>query len=105
MDAVIESIAERVKDCLFMNNYKLAKTLIFDPEEWFFDFIKTIHSAKALMKDSVFSSVFNCGYENVYWNEVRHSLEMYFVDELAHMEGLKDGENDEEDLKSDEESE
>jgi hypothetical protein len=49
-----------------------------------------------LLNDSVFNSVYCCGYENVYWNEVSTTLEVYFCNEIDEALYEKEKEDDEE---------
>jgi hypothetical protein len=101
MDAVIEAIGEYIKDALRENKPHIAKGILMDVEMWYEDHIKSIHTAKKLMGDSVFISVYCCGYENINWYEVRSSLEVYFCDEID--EALCGKEEDiEDDIESDE---
>jgi hypothetical protein len=96
MDAVIEAIGEYVKDALQANKPLIAKGILNDPEAWFEEHIKNIHTSKKLLNDSVFNSVYCCGYENVYWNEVSTTLEVYFCNEIDEALYEKEKEDDEE---------
>jgi len=82
MDAVIEAIGEYIKDALRQNKPHIAKGILTDVEMWYDAHITSIHTAKKLMGDSVFMSVYCCGYENVNWYEVRSSLEVYFCNDI-----------------------
>jgi hypothetical protein len=82
MDSVIEAIGEYVSSSLKQNKPLVAKGILNDVEAWYEDHIENIKSAKKLMEDSVFNSVYYFGYENVYWNDVQHTLNIYFSDEV-----------------------
>lgn len=82
MDGVVEAIGEHIKDALRLNKPHIAKGILADVEMWYDSHIASIHTAKKLMNDSVFISVYCCGYENVNWYEARSSLEVYFCDEI-----------------------
>ena len=82
MDAVVEAIGEHIKDALLNNKPEIANGILKDIEMWYEDHLKKFYTAKDLLRDSVFSSILCCGYENVNWYEVRSSLEVYFCNEI-----------------------
>ncbi len=102
MDQVIESIGEYIKAALHTGKPHIAKGILVDVEMWYDDHINSIHTAKKLMEDSVFMSIYCCGYENMDWLEVRSCLEVYFCNEiedalLGKEEEVEDDENYEND--------
>lgn len=82
MDAVVEAIGEYIRDALRNNEPEVAKGILKDIEMWYEDHLKKLYTAKELLRDSVFSSIYCCGYENIDWNDIRCSLEVYFCQEI-----------------------
>ena len=96
MDSVIEAIGEYISAALKQNKPLIAKGILNDVEAWYSDHINSIKTAKKLMDDSVFNSIYYFGYENIAWDEVEETLNAYFSNEVddALAEAETDGEAD-----------
>ena len=85
MDTIIEAIGEYLKECLRTNKLSIAKRIIEDTEDWYVDYISNIKSAKKLLEDNIFNSVYQYGYDCVIWEDIGCILEQYFNEELKEM--------------------
>lgn len=82
METIIESIGEYIKECIRLKNYHIPKRIITDTEEWYGDYISNIKSAKKLLENTIFNSVYQYGYEDVVWEDIGYVLEQYFNEEF-----------------------
>lgn len=78
METIIEAIGEYLKECIRMNKITISKRIITDTEDWYVDYISNIKSAKKLLEDNIFNSVYQYGYDCVVWEDIGFILEQYF---------------------------
>ena len=85
METIIESIGEYLKECIRMNKIIISKRIITNTEDWYVDYISNIKSAKKLLEDNIFNSVYQYGYEDVVWEDIGYILEQYFNEEMKEL--------------------